>query len=636
MVEKLKSSLIKISKGVVTPIIVIFVFSLTLGLFLSLTLLVISIEEGTGNLSDSAMSMTWAVFLFAQGVGLSIGDCLLTIVPLGITLLLVASLIVVIRKIQGGALAYFTGFVVWVAVNAVLSQNTHVVLADSLIIILCKTAVIYLISLFIAVFPSSSLFAAAKKCYKQVCPERVQKNISIVKRTAVLLFVLYSLVALVTVIVWSCTHVGSVNSFFIKLGMQNGSRILTTIACLVWLPNVAIWALSWICGAGFSIGKVAYFTIAAAQNKDLPPVPVFGIFPESIGDVVYRTLFYGIIPTVCFILMLVMIFHKRGCCLRIRNIGDKEGQKDFILGAIEAASDCVGVVALITVMWTIVFACANGSLGQYRLSFVGVDVIESTRAVGHLTLYAVGAAWLLAIVGILLAHGVKYIFGLIHIKSYFHGKDADTTDTDAKSRAKSDFRSDAKSVDAKYSASKVFAMKDSASRDSASKDSAGKNIDSKEVDSKDSANESVGLLNNTEENKLNLEIDKLGNNNLQSVKSQYAKISEAIAPAVSSVSEAGKFFAKTASCVSKNIVKQSSKIKGILNLKETFKNKQSSKNKNLASTKVPRTAISSNAGRSKIDSEINSEINYKKEKQKSPLSLKKAAPRTVSSKAKRK
>lgn len=535
MVEKLKSSLIKISKGVVTPIIVIFIFSLTLGLFLSLTLLVISIEEGTGNLSDSAMSMTWAVFLFAQGVGLSIGDCLLTIVPLGITLLLVASLIVVIRKIQGGALAYFTGFVVWVAVNAVLSQNTHVVLADSLIIILCKTAVVYLISLFIAVFPSSSLFAAAKKCYKQVCPERVQKNISIVKRTAVLLFVLYSLVALVTVIVWSCTHVGSVNSFFIKLGMQNGSRILTTIACLVWLPNVAIWALSWICGAGFSIGKVAYFTIAAAQNKDLPPVPVFGIFPESIGDVVYRILFYGIIPTVCFILMLVMIFHKRGCCLRIRNIVDKEGRKDFILGAIEAASDCVGVVALITVMWTIVFACANGSLGQYRLSFVGVDVIESTRAVGHLTLYAVGAAWLLAIVGILLAHGVKYIFGLIHIKSYFH-----------------------------------------------------------------------------------------------------SKISEAIAPAVASVSEEGKFFAKTASCVSKNIVKQSSKIKGILNLKETFKNKQSSKNKNLASTKVPRTAISSNAGHSKIDSEINSEINYKKEKQKSPLSLKKAAPRTVSSKAKRK
>lgn len=51
MVEKLKSSLINMSKGVITPVIVILIFSLTIGLFLSLTLLVVSIEEGTGNLS---------------------------------------------------------------------------------------------------------------------------------------------------------------------------------------------------------------------------------------------------------------------------------------------------------------------------------------------------------------------------------------------------------------------------------------------------------------------------------------------------------------------------------------------------------------------------------------------------------
>lgn len=432
MVEKLKSSLLKVCKGVITPIIVIFVFSLSIGLFLSLTLLVVSIEEGAGNLSDSAMSATWAVFMFAQGVGLSFGDCLLTITPLGLTFLLVASLAVLIRKIQGGAVAYSTGFVVWVAINAVLSQNTHIVLTDSIFIILLKTSCIYLISLFIAVFPHSSLYEVAKKRYKQVCPEHVQKSISIVKRVVVVLLVLYATVGVITVIVWSCTHIGSVNSFFIKLGMQNGSRILTTIACLIWLPNVAIWALSWICGGGFSIGSVAHFALASAKSKALPPVPIFGIFPEPIIDIVYRTIFLGIIPTVCCIVMLLAILNKRGSGLRIKNIANKEERRAFILCVIATAGNSVGVAAFTTIIWTVIFSCSNGSLGEYRLSSVGVDVIESTRAVGHSTLYAVGTAWILSILWVVISYGARHLFELIAKKKTSKTDAASKTDESTK------------------------------------------------------------------------------------------------------------------------------------------------------------------------------------------------------------
>ena len=76
--KKLKSSLISILKGISIPAIATLIFAIVVGLFMSLTLLVISIEEGTGNLSDSSMSMTWAALLFAQGVGLGFDDFILT------------------------------------------------------------------------------------------------------------------------------------------------------------------------------------------------------------------------------------------------------------------------------------------------------------------------------------------------------------------------------------------------------------------------------------------------------------------------------------------------------------------------------------------------------------------------------
>lgn len=443
MVEKLKSSLVSMFKGVIVPIITIFSFSLVLVLFLSLTLLVISIEEGTGNLSDSAMSIACAVLLFAQGVGLTFGNCVLTIIPLGLTILIVTTLVCLIRHIKGGPLAYFSGFIVWVFASIIFSQNTSVSLLDSQIIIACKTAFVYLLSLAVAVFPKSSFFTVLKKSYQKICPEWIRKNITILKRAAIILLALYAAVAVITVIVWICTSVGSVNSFFIKLGMQNGSRIFTTIACLIWLPNVAIWALSWICGSGFSIGKVAYFTMVDAQYKSLPPVPVFGIFPEAVKDVLYRTVFYGIIPTICVITMLVVILHKRGCFLRLKNIEDKSELRAFALRAIESGSVSVGVAAVITIICTIVFAISNGSLGEYRLASVGVDVIDSTRVVGHFTLYAVAIAWVLSVLGVFIAALVPYVFGLIR-NSFGYAKKSSKVENQTKDDTKTQVETDIK------------------------------------------------------------------------------------------------------------------------------------------------------------------------------------------------
>ena len=580
MVEKLKSSLISVSKGVIVPIITIFSFSLVLVLFLSLTLLVISIEECTGNLSDSAMSITWGVLLFAQGVGLTFGNCVLTIIPLGLTILIVTTLVCLIRHIKGGPLAYVAGLIVWVFASIILSQNTSVALLDSQIIVACKTAFVYLLSLIIAVVPQSSFFAALKKSYQKICPEWIRKNITILKRAAIILLALYATVAVITVIVWSCISIGSVDSFFIKLGMKNGSRILTTIACLIWLPNIAIWALSWICGSGFSIGKVAYFTMVDAQYKSLPPVPVFGIFPEAVKDVLYRTVFYGIIPTVCFITMLVVILHKRGCCLRLKNIKDKSELRAFALRAIESGSLSVGVAAVITIICTIVFAMSNGSLGEYRLASVGVDVIDSTRAVGHFTLYAVASAWALSVLSVLIAAVVPYVFGLIR-----NGRNYAKNSSKVENQTKAEPKPQVESKPQAESESKPQIEKPQVEKTQ---------VEKTQVESKPQAEPKTQA--------------KDANHESATVKALYA------------INSGSKVFGSVAKRVLNNSVQIINKTKSYVN-------------KNATETKVPRTA-SSRATQSSITSSNSSKKDTSK--QKSPLSLKKAAPRTVSSKTKRK
>ena len=126
--KKLKSSLISILKGISIPAIATLIFAIVVGLFMSLTLLVISIEEGTGNLSDSSMSMTWAALLFAHGVGLGFDDFILTVIPLGLTSLIITMLAILMRKLKGGSLVNCIGLFVWVFITGVTVSYTHLTL----------------------------------------------------------------------------------------------------------------------------------------------------------------------------------------------------------------------------------------------------------------------------------------------------------------------------------------------------------------------------------------------------------------------------------------------------------------------------------------------------------------------------
>lgn len=395
--KKLKSSLISILKGISIPAIATLIFVIVVGLFMSLTLLVISIEEGTGNLSDSSMSMTWAALLFAQGVGLGFDDFILTVIPLGLTSLIITMLAILMRKLKGGLLVNCIGLFVWVFINGVISQNTNIELLDSLPVILLKSFCVYAFAQLIAVFPYSSLFVLIKNNITKNVPEHILKRIKICLYSTVIVLSIYAIIALSTIIFWSIVGASNVEIVFSKLGMQLGSRILTTIACLVWLPNVALWALSWISGSGFAIGSVANFTIYAVNRKSLPPVPFFAIFPDSIGDSLYRLLVNGIVFALCGVFALFMILYSKSCNIRLHFDKDKLDWKSTVIAFVESAVVLVSTCILVILVMSILFLFANGDLGKYRLSNVGVNVSRSVRALGHLTVFGFGLAWILVI-----------------------------------------------------------------------------------------------------------------------------------------------------------------------------------------------------------------------------------------------
>ena len=77
-------------KGLAVAATSMIIYAVALGCYMALMLLVISMEEGGDNLSALSVSLTEAMILLSQGVGFKSGAITLTIIPLLLTVLLIA------------------------------------------------------------------------------------------------------------------------------------------------------------------------------------------------------------------------------------------------------------------------------------------------------------------------------------------------------------------------------------------------------------------------------------------------------------------------------------------------------------------------------------------------------------------
>ena len=386
------------------------IYAIALGCYLALMLLVISMEEGGDNLTTHTNPLTFALVLLSEGSGFTTTAVTLTITPLLLTILLIWLIAAVTARLKAiDPPAYAAGLVVWLIINEGFRRSVEVGLTDDQWLVLCKAGAVFTLGFACAALPASKrLRGVGAKIVSQMSAA-VKRCLLLGAVVAAILVGMILLAGLITVIVWCVSNHAAVVTIFEGSGMETGSRILTTLAMVAWLPNVMLWAVSWLFGAGFAIGDLADFTLWSGQATDLPPLPAFGILPEAVSSDIIRMVLMNMPLALALIVGLLMLFVPQGFGYRPQSILDARQRGTTLVNlAYPAASFCLAA-GLVSLASTVLFSLSNGSLGQYRLANVGVNVMASTRAVGHPVAIGLAAAWLVALVGTALVFSIGWL-----------------------------------------------------------------------------------------------------------------------------------------------------------------------------------------------------------------------------------
>ena len=135
-----------------------------------------------------------------------------------------------------------------------------------------------------------------------------------------------------------------------------GGGAVITLGQLLFLPNIVIWVMSWLSGAGFAVGQGSWVSPSGADIGPLPALPIFGMIPEGqvLGGYIWL-----IIPVVATIICSRVV---RGRLLRF--VPRHESSRWLFATAI-GMSIVAGVIT-VTLAWA-----TSGSIGPGRMSHFG-------------------------------------------------------------------------------------------------------------------------------------------------------------------------------------------------------------------------------------------------------------------------
>lgn len=420
-------------KGLIIALGGAVIFTVVLGLFVSLTLLVVSMEEGGETLSRFSLPLTLALMLLTQGAGFHEGSITLSIIPLLLTVLLVWLLASMTRRLSRSPKSYLSGLLVWLAINWLFTQNIVVVLEDPLWVVLVKAGVVFTMAFLLGALPQVQLVSRAGKWVNNNFPPKLISSLKLGLSNAVILILGYIVIGLVTVLFWVVTNQSAVVRLFHMTNMGMGSRIITTICTLAWLPNLCLWALSWLFGGTFVVGDLASFSLWSDHAADLPAVPVFAVFPQALSNDTLRLCLIAI-PMICGLLLAIIELFLPKCFAISAGKPDEPFNSGKVIGQfIYPLLSFILTSALMAFVVNVLFVLSSGSLGQHRLAHVGVDPIASSRVVCLSSAVGFLGGWFAAIVLIALVFGVRITFDHLHT----HNAAMEKSKTDSDSMEKS-------------------------------------------------------------------------------------------------------------------------------------------------------------------------------------------------------
>jgi hypothetical protein len=192
--------------------------------------------------------------------------------------------------------------------------------------------------------------------------------------------------------VWALVGLGAVSALAVAVGTVTGwdrvrlvqdayaldplSTTVMTLAQLLYLPTVIVWALAWLAGPGFAVGTGTLFAPGEVLAAPLPAIPLLGALPSPQDPgpqwVVMALVGVGVVVGV--------LLHRRF-------------PQESLTRAAGGALVCVLGTAVVTALLVL---AAAGSAGPGRTALVGGE----PAAVAGMILAEVGAGVLLTVVAL--------------------------------------------------------------------------------------------------------------------------------------------------------------------------------------------------------------------------------------------
>ena len=167
-------------------------------------------------------------------------------------------------------------------------------------------------------------------------------------------------------------HMGRIGRLYDTLGADPVGVVTLSLGQLMVLPNVALWAASWMAGPGFGLGQGSAITWSHSNPGLLPLIPGLGAVPAP-----------GPLPAGLWLSVLVPV--AAGAVVGWRALRVLTRLSSWRAKAETAASGCL-VAALVL---TLTSALAGGSLGADRLSGLGApSLVFGVSVLGELMLGA--------------------------------------------------------------------------------------------------------------------------------------------------------------------------------------------------------------------------------------------------------
>jgi hypothetical protein len=226
-----------------------------------------------------------SLWLLGQGATLDAGEAAISLVPLGMTALIGLGAWVSARRSAPRSWASWAGgvsghvAVVGVVLAAVRTSGPAVVTGDAVARTLAGAAVLAAVGIGLGTGRAAAWREAS------VWTDRVPVWFRRAIRAGLVVPAALVAAAAAVTLAWGIAGRAATGDILHALGIDPFGGAMLLIGELALVPNLVLWALAWLTGAGFTVGAGTLFAPTEVVGGPMPAVPLLGALPPHSGGV---------------------------------------------------------------------------------------------------------------------------------------------------------------------------------------------------------------------------------------------------------------------------------------------------------------------------------------------------------------